>query len=96
MVCIDGRPVHTKELELESACFMTVEAGTNGLHGGDSGHGCRTYISIMDEGGCDIRVQKLHDRYGCDGVEIVLGGDCELKCIIEGLKFIVKTLEAQA
>lgn len=95
-VCIDRKLIQTEAKEIARANIMTFEAGTNGYQGGDSGNGSRTYLAIMDEGGTDIRVHALTDKYGCEGVEIILGGDHELQTIIEGLEFLAETLRKQS
>ena len=92
---IDGMDVTTYTREIYSANVLSVEAGTNGYQGGDSGHGSRTYFRITDCGSTDIRV-KAHGYDGDEGLEVILGGDCELETIIRALKFITKVLEDQA
>ena len=89
---IYGKDVTTFTREVISANLLEVEAGTNGYQGGDTGHGSRTYIRIENMGGTDIRVNPL-GRDGEDGVELFLGGDCELETTIRALKFITKVLE---
>jgi hypothetical protein len=79
--------------EIVNANILEVKAGTNGYHGGDTGHGGRTYFSIKDLGSTDIEVKV--DEVG-DGFEVYLGGDSELSTIIDSLKFITETLEKQA
>lgn len=83
--------------EIASANILEVKAGTTGFRGGDSGHGCRTYFSIKDLGGTDITIYptRSYGFSGYDGVEVLLGGDCELSTIIEGLKFIIQVLEEE-
>jgi hypothetical protein len=77
--------------------LLSVEAGTNGYQGGDTGHGSRTYIRIQDEGGTDIGARVLLDSLGyVDGVEIVLGGDAELSTMIEALKFVIQRFSRKA
>ena len=39
----------------------------------------------------DVHVTR--DKYGCEGFEVTLGGDCELETIIAALIFITKVLE---
>ena len=91
---VKGVDVETWEREIIDANILSVEAGTNGYQGGDTGHGGRTYIRISDEGGTDISARVLKDRYGdTTGIEITLGGDAELSTMIEALKFITKVLE---
>ena len=63
--------------------------------GGDSGHGGRTYFRIEDQGSTDIQVLPI-GRYGDEGFEVFLGGDCELETVIRALKFITKVLEEEA
>ena len=88
---VNDKPIITFQREIVSANILEVEAGTNGYQGGDSGHGSRTYIRIEDVGSTDIEVTPKEN-----GVEIVLGGDCELETMIRALKFITKVLEDQA
>ena len=92
---IDGMEIPTFTREIISANVLSVEAGTNGFQGGDSGHGSRTYFRITDCGSTDIRV-KTQGYDGDEGFEVFLGGDCELETIIRALKFITKVLEDQA
>lgn len=89
---VGGIEVPTYKREIVSANVLEVEAGTNGYQGGDTGHGSRTYFRIENEGGTDIQVRPL-GRYGDEGFEVTLGGDCELETIITALKFITKVLE---
>lgn len=89
---VHGETVTTWKQEIALANIVEVEAGTNGYHGGDSGHGSRTYIRIEDLGGTDLTVQQTKEN----GVVLALGGDSELTTIIEALKFILKVLEDQA
>lgn len=93
---IEKHPVEVFKREVVGANILEVIAGTNGYHGGDSGHGSRTYISIKDLGGSDIMVKVIPETVNTNGgVEIVLGGDSELNTFIRGLKFAVKVLEDQ-
>ena len=89
---IDRYEVTTYTRDIIDANLLEVEAGTNGYHGGDSGHGCRSYFRIENKGSTDIRVRKL-GPYQEDGFEVVIGGDSELETMITALKFITKALE---
>ncbi len=89
---IGGIEITTYKREIVSANVLEVEAGTNGYKGGDSGHGSRTYFRIENAGGTDIEAHPI-GPYGTDGIEVTLGGDCELETIIKALKFITKVLE---
>ena len=91
----DGTRIRTYIRDVVSANILEVEAGTTGYRGGDSGHGGCTYFRIEDEAGTDIRVYQI-GRYGSEGLEVVLGGDCELETMIRALKFITKVLEEEA
>ena len=50
------------------------------------------YFRIENAGGTDIEAHLI-GPYGTDGIEVSLGGDCELETIITALKFITKVLE---
>ena len=89
---IDGTTITTFSRDIYNANVLEVEAGTNGYQGGDSGHGSRTYFRIENAGGTDIEAHLI-GPYGTDGIEVSLGGDCELETIITALKFIIKVLE---
>lgn len=92
----DGTKITTYTREIYSANVLEVEAGTTGYKGGDTGHGCRTYFRIQDVGCTDLTVRTIKDQYDSCGVEVFLGGDCELDTIIMALKFITKVLEDEA
>ena len=92
---LDGTEITTYTRDVVSANILTVEAGTTGYMGGDSGHGGRTYFRIEDQGSTDIQVLPI-GRNGDEGFEVFLGGDCELETVIRALKFITKVLEEEA
>jgi len=92
----DGTEITTYTRDVVSCNILQVEAGTNGYQGGDSGHGSRTYFRIQDEASTDMEIKPIPSRYGCDGFEVTLGGDCELETMIRALKFIVKVLEEES
>lgn len=94
---VDGEEVHTSAVDIWECNGLLVEAGTNGYHGGDAGHGCRTFVSIEDAGGTAIDVKSNAYWFGGKtGVKIVLGGDSELSTFIKALEFIVETLKTQS
>lgn len=92
----DGTEITTYTRDVVSCNILQVEAGTTGYMGGDTGHGGRTYFRIKDEGGTDIDIKPFMDRFGSEGFEVVLGGDCELETMIRALKFITKVLEEES
>lgn len=93
---VNGKEIETWEREIYDANILSVEAGTNGYQGGDTGHGSRTYIRIQDEGGTDIGARAITDKFGfTSGIEIALGGDAELSTIIEALEFVTQVLKDQ-
>ena len=92
---IHGKRVTTFRRDIINCNLLSVEAGTNGFHGGDTGHGSRTYICIRNDGNTDIHVSTI-GACGDNGVEILLAGDTELETMICALKFITKILEDQA
>ena len=92
----DGTEITTYTRDVVSANLLEVEAGTTGFMGGDTGHGGRTYFRISDEASTDIHVRPFIDRFGCNGFEVTLGGDCELETMIRALKFITKVLEEES
>ena len=94
---LDGHKVITWSRDVTNANILEVEVGTNGYQGGDSGHGCRTYLRFEDEGGTVMQCRTLKDQFGYDsGFELILGGDCELETTIEALKWMVSVLETQS
>ena len=93
---VDGKMVATWKREIIEANILEIEVGTNGFKGGDTGHGSRTYLRIKDLSSTDIKVNVLKTNGCIDGVEIELGGDCELVTLIEALEFAVHVLKDQS
>jgi hypothetical protein len=91
----DGTELTVFSREITDANILSVEAGTTGYKGGDTGHGGRTYFRIEDLASTDIKVKALGED-GDKGLAVMLGGDTELTTIIKALKFIVKVLEEEA
>ena len=83
--------LHTSEFGAFNTLGFTV--GTNGYHGGDSGHCGRTYICIQDLGCTDMDANVSRSSEYGPKVEIILGGDSELDSIIEGLRWSADKLE---
>lgn len=91
----DGTEILSYQRDVVDCNILEVVAGTTGYKGGDSGHGGRTYFSIKDLAGTDIRVKTIGSE-GRGGFEVTLGGDSELETIIQALKFITEALEDEA
>lgn len=95
---IDGQKLTTYVKEITSANVTEIEVGTTGFCGGDSGHGCRTYLRIKDLASTDMRVNVDGESAfckECNQIEIVMGGDCELETLVDALRFAIETLEHQ-
>lgn len=90
---LGGEKFNTYTTSISGCNIIRVEAGTNGLRGGDHGHGSRTFFRVEDAGGTAIYAAPVKDGDETVGFEVRLGGDSELYTIIDALKFIVATLE---
>ena len=79
-----------------NANILSVAVDTNCPQGGDSGHGGRTTLELLDEGGTDIEVTIIpSEQNGAGGVRVELGGDSECSTLIECLRFAADELERQ-
>ena len=52
---VDGEFIKTLKTEMVNANILEVETGTNGYHGGDSGHGGRAILRLSDLASTDMR-----------------------------------------
>jgi hypothetical protein len=88
--------VDVYELEIPSGNLMGVEVGTNCPQGGDSGHGGRTVLRLLDLGGTAMaaRINK-GSLVDAERVEIILGGDCERETLMEALEFVLAVLRKE-
>lgn len=75
--------------------LITVEAGTNCPQGGDTGHGGRTVLRFIDNGGTDMRAFIDGEEFLPESLELVFGGDSEAETLLEGLEFAVEVLRSQ-
>lgn len=89
---IDGKFMEVWTAEFWSCCNLTAEVGTNGFGGGDSGHGGRAVLRFEGDG--DFRV-VAHDTKAGRKVEIIVGGDCEIRQLVESLEFSLEVLKEQ-
>lgn len=89
---VNGVKFETWKAELCNANILEVEAGTTGYKGGDTGHGCRTYLRIKDLASTDLCINGTES----EEVTIELGGDTELNTFIQALEFALKVLKEQS
>ena len=89
---IDNCGTHHSE-EFGFFNILGVTVATNGYHGGDSGHGGRTYISFEDLCSTDIDAIVTYGQDTNAKVEIMLGGDSELDSMIDALRWAADKLE---
>lgn len=84
----------------EDACILRATVSTTGYCGGDSGHGGRTEIVLDDLGSTEIQASFMEElsirpgEYVDRRITISLGGDAELRVIIQALRFSAEALEA--
>ena len=96
---VDGIPVPTARNTFTSCNILSVEVGTTGYMGGDSGYGGRTYLRITDEGSTDLRCRvkaddgEDYEALRANRIEIMLGGDTELATFTQALRFAADVLE---
>jgi hypothetical protein len=76
-------------IEILDACVLGLRVETNGFQGGDSGHGGRTVLAFANIASVNLDIES--DDYE---TRIILGGDAELYCLAEGLRFIADSLDA--
>lgn len=75
---------------------LGVTVATNGYHGGDSGHGGRTYVSIENIADSDFDAKVSRSESGEVKVELMFGGDSELDTLIQSLRWAADTLDTFA
>lgn len=91
---VKNKKVATFTKQIVDANIIEVECGCNGYHGGDTGHGCRTYIRLTDLAGTDLDIRATRDGF-LKEVVLTFGGDAELSTFLRALKYIYKTLTRQ-
>lgn len=95
--------IETYKFTVTGANVISIQVGTTGEQGGDTGHGGRTYLKIEDDASSDMMARTVvKDEYEeSDGfipissLELRLGGNSELYTLIEALEFAVKVLKSQ-
>lgn len=82
-------------IQAEIGCpALNVKVATNGKQGGDSGHGGRTWIQIVEEENFDlIETWTINASDGSQGIDMLVGGDWELESLIKAFRFIADELE---
>ena len=75
-ILIDGQVVPVKEKEIINANVIKVEVGTNGIQGGDSGHGSRTHFAIENVSSTDMTLAFDGGDAYCGHVDV---GDVRLE-----------------
>lgn len=96
VVNADGKDVEVTETWHEY--LFRSEIGTNGLKGGDAGHGGRTYIKLdnVHESLGVVKVDGKQVASFPDSIELVFEGDLELYACIEVFEHAAKLLRKQA
>lgn len=92
---VNGVSIPTFGASYDICNMLSVEVGTNGFRGGDSGHGSRTYLSFENGYSTDMSVSIDGVQYSADKIELMFGGDNELEMVILALEYAVKTLKNQ-
>lgn len=93
IVLVDGHiPLKAVKMEITYPDIEVVVA-TNGEKGGDSGHGGRTYFSILGKDSFDVASVNVLKDGQFRGVEMTIGGDCELNTLIQTFKYMARELE---
>lgn len=76
-----------------NANLLSVRVGTTGPCGGDSGHGGRVFLQIIDDGSTDLRIRVNDDKeQSVQKIALILGGDAEMETFLLALKFAVEHL----
>ena len=83
----DRKELNIKEMEQASGGLRTEFLNDEEL---------ATYLRLKDLGSTDIRCNVEADQFGCDSIEIILGGDAELETMKEALRWMLSVLETQS
>jgi hypothetical protein len=87
---------NAQEKTIISCNALTVIAGTTGMQGGDTSHGSRTMLQLINDGSTDMRASfNGYEMYPCSNITIAFGGDCELETFIKALQFALKAYGAK-
>lgn len=90
----------SESMEIYGCCCVKVTVGTNGFHGGDRGHGCKTFIEIEDEGGlswsASVWPGAVRETEQPSKIRLEFYGDEELLTAIQCLELAAASLKDQA
>lgn len=78
--------------QFSDACILEVQVQTNGLQGGDAGHGSHTVVALRDLGGTDLSVRFDESSRGAI---IEVQGDAELRVLAQALRFAADALDLE-
>lgn len=100
-VMVDGIEIKTYKETIPCCNIISVEVGTTGHMGGDTGHGGRTYFKLHDHASTDMRCRlfnngKEHEFDNVGLIELVFGGDSELDTFCEALRIGYEVLSREA
>lgn len=85
-------PVTCENFDIYGFTRIACTAGSNGMHGGDYGHGSRTFVRIaLEEGAFDVHLTET--KSGSKIITIEAGGDYELDDITGAFNEIVRSLQ---
>lgn len=80
--------------DFSDANIIRVTVETTGYCGGDSGHGGHSSVTIEDMGGTDIKAQFGVNGGGNKELRIDVGGDAELRTLIDALQWAGARLQS--
>ena len=85
------------EATFDGVCSLSAAVQTTGYMGGDTGHGCRSEVVLVNHGGCDLHVE-IEGPYTIrpDKIVIKVGGDAELDVLADALEWAGRRLRELA
>lgn len=92
----DGKVIQSRKSILDFGIGTAyIEVATNGLQGGDYGHGGRASVRVSFDGFVVTKMDAhLTDSYDNDGkIEIEVGGDVEINALSEIFHYIANELD---
>jgi hypothetical protein len=83
--------ITTLKTEFWDCCALEVEVGTNGFHGGDSGHGGRVFLGLKNLAGTGM----LLNGEDVEKMEMAFAGDAEIRIFLKMIDYVKDALELQ-